>query len=69
MEENRTDISQVIHLQSVLLKDTNNDRWMEHLLAQMILLREIQRIWISLFDNNSKQLYFDGMCNGDVIKL
>jgi hypothetical protein len=49
MENNQIDISQMIYLQSILIKGINVDRWMEHLCKQMILLNEIKKISISLF--------------------
>ena len=80
MEENKIDISQMISLQSVLLKGSNTDRWMEHLLSQMILLNEIKRISISLIYNDRgsyllnlalripqlKQIYFYDMSNWEI---
>jgi hypothetical protein len=80
MENNQIDIRQMIYLQSVVMKGTNADRWMEHLCQQMILLKEIKKISISLFYNNRgshlfnlvlripqlKQLYFDDISNWEM---
>jgi hypothetical protein len=77
MEDNIIDISKMIYLQSVLIKGSNVDRWMEHLLTQMILLNQVKRISISLFYNDRgpdlfnialripqlKQLCFNDMSN------
>jgi len=80
MENNQIDINQMIYLQSILIKGTNIDRWMEHLFKQMILLNQIKKIWISLFYNDRgpylfnlalripklKQLKFNDMSNWEM---
>jgi len=58
-EENKIDITKMICLQSVVIKGTNFDRWMEHLFTQMILLKEIKKISIKLFYNNRGSYLLD----------
>lgn len=81
MENNDIDIKEMIYLRSILIKGTNTDRWMEYLCQQMILLKHLTKVSISLFyDNrgsylldlllripNLKQLRFDDISNWEVI--
>ena len=59
IEENNIDISKMICLRSISVKGTNSDRWMEDILTQMKLLKQIEKLSILLFYNDRGSYLLD----------
>ncbi|CAF0771560.1 unnamed protein product [Adineta steineri] len=52
LDKNQININNMIYLKSIIIRGSNTDKEIEDLLIQMILLREIKNLSISLYCNN-----------------